>query len=111
MTRTRILTISVVALVALNLAMAAFLFVGRPGHKKPLGPKHRIVEALKLDVDQVVAYDKLIVQHQASVRTLDSLILNAKHQLYLQTVEQDSAIIDAQILRISQLTQELERTH
>lgn len=111
MTKTRILTLSVVVLILLNVMMAAFLFMGRPGHKRPDGPKHRIIKTLNLNADQVVAYDGLIDQHREVVRNLDSLILESKSQLYQQTVEQDSATIEAQVLRISSLTQELERTH
>ncbi len=111
MTKTRILTLSVVVLIILNVMMAAFLFMGRPGHKKFKGPKDRIVKTLNLNTDQVVAYDELIVQHRKAITRLDSLILDSKTQLYRQTMAQDSAIIEAQVLRISSLTQELERTH
>ena len=111
MTKTRILILSVIVLILLNVVMAAFLFIGSPGHNRPDGPKHRIIKTLNLNVDQVVAYDGLIDQHRDAVKNLDSLILDSKSQLYQQTIEQDSGIIEAQVLRISNLTQELERTH
>ncbi|MFT4680213.1 MAG: hypothetical protein ACI9FU_001233 [Granulosicoccus sp.] len=111
MTKTRILTLAVIVLVVLNLALAAFLIMGRPGPKKPPGPKHQIIKLLNLNAEQVVAYEGLIERHRESVNNLDSLILNAKQILYMQTEKQDSALIEAQILLISQLTQELERTH
>ncbi len=111
MTKIRLLTLSVIGLVVLNLVLAVFLIMGRPGHRQFEGPRHRIIEKLRFTEPQVEAYDALIEQHRNKVRELDHMLVEAKTDLYLQTIDEDPVIVNDQLARISNLTEKLEEVH
>ncbi len=91
MNKSRLLTITVVALLLLNLGTLMFLF--NSGHKEPQGhprgphgrpmPREIIIEKLHFDPDQVAEYNKLIEWHHSNIEKMEDKISMAKNELYL----------------------------
>ncbi len=111
MNKTKFLSIAVIVLVLLNLGTLAFFWMKRPPHPMQEGPKKIIVERLHFDVEQVAAYDKLIVQHQQEVKAKQQEIGAAKTVLYEQLKSDDLSRKDSLIMVIGQVHQQMEAIH
>ena len=111
MTRTRLLSIAVVALVLLNLTTLGVLFFRKPPHPehgKHGGPKAVIIERLKFDDDQVTAYEELIKDHRRKIDALDERMMELRGRLY---GAHDALPKDSLIAMIGTTQGEIERTH
>ena len=67
-------------LLVLNIILIGFMFFREPPH--PEGPRNLIIEKLKLDPDQVEAYDLLIKNHQEKIQLEEKKIMELKNILY-----------------------------
>ena len=111
MTRTRLLSIAVVALVLLNLTTLGVLILRKPPHPehgKHGGPKVVIIERLKFDADQVAAYEELIHDHRVKIDALDERMMELRSRLY---GAHNALPKDSLIAMIGETQEEIERTH
>jgi hypothetical protein len=121
MEKTKLLTITVIGLLVLNLATLGFLFISGPkGHKPthdlPEGrqiPREIIINRLHFDVNQQKDYDKIIQWHRGEIKKLDSEIREAKIELYSQLKESqlDLKVKDSLIAVINTNQKQIETTH
>ena len=81
MNKNRLLGIISIGLLVSNLALIAFIFLGRkaPAHN---GPRDIIIERLHFNEQQVAAYDKLIHIHRGSINEKQGEMFRLKNQLY-----------------------------
>ncbi len=110
MTRTRLLSIAVVALVVLNLTTLGVLFFRRPPHPhgRHEGPRAIIIERLQLDADQVKVYEGLIRDHRGKIEELDRHMLELRGRLYDAEYPLSA---DSIISLIGETQSTIERTH
>lgn len=121
MEKTKLLTITVIGLLVLNLATLGFLFISGPkGHKQPHDrpegrqiPREIIINRLHFDVNQQKDYDKIIQWHRGEIKKLDSEIREAKIELYSQLKESqlDLKVKDSLIAVINTNQKQIEITH
>ncbi len=121
MEKTKLLTITVIGLLVLNLATLGFLFISGPkGHKPPHDlpegrqiPREIIINRLHFDVNQQKDYDKIIQWHRGEIKKLDSEIREAKIELYSQLKESqlDLKVKDSLIAVINTNQKQIETTH
>ena len=121
MEKTKLLTITVIGLLVLNLATLGFLFISGPkGHKPPHDrtegrqmPREIIINRLHFDVNQQKDYDKIIQWHKGEIKRLDSEIREAKIGLYSQLKESqlDLKVKDSLIAVINTNQKQIETTH
>jgi periplasmic protein CpxP/Spy len=78
------------------------------GHRHE--PKHRIVEALNLTSDQLVAYDSLIVGHRQAIVSLENKIVSARGEWYKQIANGGMAQ-DSVAYEIALFQQQIELVH
>ena len=118
MEKTKLLTITVIGLLLLNLGTLGFLFLNGPkrNHTPREGrqePKTIIIEKLHFDAAQQKDYDKLIKWHHGEIKRLDGNIREAKNELYSQlnqaTVNTKSK--DSLISVINSCQKQVEETH
>ena len=114
MERTKLLTVLVVILIAMNLGLIATFFFG-PGPKGRDERRNRnlIIEKLHFDASQVAEYDKLILWHQSEIRKHDQRANSLKEQLYLQLLKDkpDDKAADSLIALLGENHKEIERIH
>ena len=119
MSKIKLLSISVIGLLLINIAIVCFLFFKKPPHppegmRPPMdqaGPKNIIIERLHFDKEQVVTYEKLIQAHQATVKLMDDSIRHAKHALYQTLSHESFAGKDSFLNRLSFLQKKIELLH
>ncbi len=121
MEKTKLLTITVIGLLVLNLATLGFLFISgpkghKPTHDRPEGrqiPREIIINRLHFDVNQQKDYDKIIQWHRGEIKKLDSEIREAKIELYSQLKESqlDLKVKDSLIAVINTNQKQIEITH
>jgi periplasmic protein CpxP/Spy len=118
MSKLRLLSFAVIALLVMNLALVGFLLLRKPplppGERPSIakeGPKSRIIEQLHFDADQVIQYQKLIDEHKASIKTLRDDIRGTKSQLYQTLNEADGGRNDSLIVKLGELQKNIETTH
>lgn len=118
MERTKLLTITVIGLLLLNLATLGFLFMNGPkGHRPTHGgrpePKEIIIEKLHFDANQQKEYDKLITWHRGEITRLDDAMHRAKNDLYsgLSKDRIDAQAKDSLINVINSSQKQIEETH
>jgi hypothetical protein len=121
MEKSKLVTISIIGLLLLNLATLSFLFLNGPKrHHPPFdgphgGPKPReiIIEKLHFDTNQQKEYDKIIKWHQSEIRRLDGSIRQTKNELYAQLsqVEVNVKTKDSLAGLIAGYQKQVEETH
>ncbi len=122
MEKTKLLTISVIGLLLLNLGTLGFLFMsGHRGHRPPppegMGhpprPREIIIEKLHFDVAQQKEYDKLIEWHHSEISRLDSSIRQTKNDLYAQLSEPQVNVKtkDSLAALLATYQKQIEETH
>jgi len=89
MEKSKLLTVSVIGLLLLNLATLGFLFLNGPqGHRPPpprgeqQDPRAIIIDQLHFDAAQQKEYGKIIEWHKETIRGLDDTIRQTKNELY-----------------------------
>lgn len=118
MEKTKLLTITIIGLLLLNLGTLGFLFLNGPkGHRPPVDdrpkPKEIILKRLHLDAQQQKEYDKLIEWHRGEITRLDDNIRSAKNKLYnqLSQANVDTKVKDSLITVINTNQKQIEETH
>lgn len=118
MTKERLLTWAVVALVALNLALIIGMVVSKPGpppgvgqHGKPQRPKTIIIDRLDLDEGQTVQYEALIEVHQDKIFALDDEISGIKKKLYATLNKENQPGSGALLNELASKQRVIEETH
>jgi hypothetical protein len=112
MSKVRILTITTIGLLLLNIAMVVFFFLGRPPRPDFEGPKTEIIEKLAFDNTQIEAYEKLINSHKSNIVELDEKMKVLKQELYL-LLGTDASDLERNegIQKIIELQKEVELIH
>jgi hypothetical protein len=118
MEKTKLLTITVIGLLLLNIGTLGFLlFNGTNEHRPPHGdrpePKAIIIEKLHFDTAQQKDYAKLIKWHRGEIEKLDRNIREAKNELYskLSQLETNVKAKDSLIAVINSNQKQVEETH
>ena len=111
MSKTKLLTFSVIALLLLNFGILAFLFLSGP-NKRNHEPREVIIHELHFDKNQIVDYDKLISVHKEKIKNLNDSIKNCKNELYskLKTA-QNKSVNDSLFIKIAHFQAQIEQTH
>lgn len=119
MEKSKLITISIFGLLALNLATLGFLLLSGPkGHRpSPHGdhqkPKEIIIDQLHFDAAQQKEYSKIIEWHQKTIRELDHNIRQSKNDLYalLKDAQVNGKTKDSLISVLNGYQKEIEKTH
>lgn len=126
MTKIKLLSISVLGLMAINVGIVSFLLIKKPGGplegRPPMewrggpppmheGPKKLITERLHFDKEQMVAFEKLVEAHQDLVKPLKDSIRIAKNNLYQSLQSKTFAGKDSLVNRLGALQKEIELVH
>ncbi len=117
MDKTKLLTITIIGLLLLNLGTLGFLFLNgkghRPQHEGRPEPKEIIIEKLHFDANQQKEYGNLITWHRGEITKLDDNIRGAKSELYNQLSQDDLDIKakDSLIAVINSNQKQIEETH
>jgi hypothetical protein len=118
MERTKLLTITVIGLLLLNLVTLGFLFLNGPKpsrmpHEGRPQPKEIIIEKLHFDAVQQEAYEKLIHWHRGEINKLDDSIRQTKNELYAVLSEETINIKtkDSLLLLLNSYQKQIEATH
>ena len=114
MSKTKVLTIAVFALLLTNLGVLGFFFFSRehkPNERKM--PREIIIEKLHFDENQIEKYDNVIKIHQKNIRSIDDSIRNTRNELYqlLNSETIDSHKRDSLYLKFSSFQKQIEDTH
>lgn len=118
MERTKLLTISIIGLLLLNIATLGFLFFngfkpeGMP-HEGRRQPKAIIIEKLHFDANQQKEYEKLIRWHRGAIDQLDDSIRQTKNKLYSGLSESsiNTKTKDSLIALLNAYQKQVEETH
>ena len=118
MEKTKLLTITVIGLLLLNIGTLGFLFFNGPNeHRPPHGgrpePKAIIKEKLHFDDKQQKEYAELIKWHRGEIKKLDSNIRQTKNELYsqLNQTEVNLKTKDSLITLLNSYQNQVEETH
>lgn len=118
MERTKLLTITIIGLLLINLATLVFVFLNgpKPGgmpHEERHQPKAIIIDKLHFDTNQQKEYEKLILWHRGKIDELDSAIRETKNELYSILGEEkiDNNAKTRLITRLNQYQKQVEETH
>lgn len=118
MERTKLLTITIIGLLLINLATLGFLFLNgpKPGgmpHEGSRQPKEIIIEKLHFDANQQKEYEKLILWHRGKIDQLDDSIRQTKNTLYSGLSESDinTKTKDSLITLLNAYQKQVEETH
>jgi protein CpxP len=112
MKRETFLIVVIVALLLSNILLIGFLVVRPKPMHGPDGPKHKIIEKLNFDADQIGAYEELISVHRKEIENLNNDILEDKKTLYSYLNQDNKASnVDSLITAISLLQSQVEKTH
>ncbi|MGA9639033.1 Spy/CpxP family protein refolding chaperone [Flavobacterium sp.] len=86
MNKIKVLTISVIALVILNLTMIVFFMIIKPKEFRDRrnGPRKMIIEKLHFDTKQQAEFEILVENNIDKVKTFDKQIQQTKENLYTQ---------------------------
>ena len=118
MKRTKLLTITIIGLLLINLATLGFVFLngpkpgGMPHEGRPL-PKDIIIDKLHFDANQQKEYEKLIRWHRGKIDQLDDSIRQTKNTLYSGLTESDTntKTKDSLIALLNTYQKQVEETH
>ena len=116
MDRTKLLTISVIGLLLLNLATISFLLIGpQKDHRRPEDrkPKEVIIDKLHFDTEQIKKFDAIIKLHKSKVEIFEKDIRKNKNQLYVLLLDKEINIHkkDSILQIISNNLNQIENLH
>ena len=109
MSKTKLLTILLAAMVILNVVMIGALIRPKPGHSAD--PQKMIIEKLDLDQKQIELYQVLITAHQAGVRLKMDEMKAAKNALFMSLTDADDSEKTRLIDEIASIQKEIENIH
>ena len=110
LTKTNFWRTAALALLLLNVGLMVF-FVARPHPGRGEGPQKIIVDRLHFDAQQTAAYEQLIQQHRADIRSKRQAMQEAKQQLYGILQGSNFSKKDSLARRVGQLQVEIETIH
>ncbi|MBK9249042.1 MAG: periplasmic heavy metal sensor [Ignavibacteria bacterium] len=113
MNKMKLLAGSTIVLLIVNLALVGFIFLGKPPRPgDPDARKRIIIEKLGFDDAQVQEYERIIVEHRASMRDNNQKMRQLKNELYT-TLNNGApgSVKDSLILAISHEQISIENTH
>lgn len=91
MKKTKLLTITIIGLLLLNLTTLGFLIISGPkGHRPPplfeenTNPRELIIDKLHFNANQQKEYDIIIKCHRDKIKSIDNNISQTKNELYAQ---------------------------
>lgn len=119
MNKIKLLTISVIGLLFLNIGIICFLIFSKPTFENKdrrnenRKPKEFIVARLHFDANQIKQYDQIITFHRKKIDSLDSNIKGLKSELYskLQGNSINTKVNDSLINLIVINQKSVEETH
>lgn len=113
MKKNKLLILSVIVLITINLVLVAFILFRAPHHPKHGGPRNIIIERLQFDNNQIDQYDVFIKKHRSDITSIEEQILTNKNQLYslLQEEKVDTLKRDSLIALISELHIQIENVN
>lgn len=117
MTKNRLLSITVIALILLNLVVLGFHFVkkgqhpGMPPHHRNGGPKNIIIKRLQLNETQIEAYEDLIHIHISQIREKEYELMEVKQHIYDLLLHNNSEEEDELYAELGRLSAEIEQIH
>ena len=120
MNKTKLLTLSVILLIALNFGILGFIVFSKPEaqtfemqHFSKSGPKEVIIRELNFDEEQKISYQKLIDAHRFQISTIEYKIRNSKDELYLllKDEKEDASSKTALIDSLAYFQKQIEVTH
>ncbi len=118
MSKIKLLTIAVVALILMNFGLLTFLIVNRPGHsprggRGPIenGPKGMIIKKLDLNNEQISEYEKMIERHQVTIMALNDEVRNTKTSLFATLATDTPMSADSLINRLGTIQAQIEKVH
>jgi periplasmic protein CpxP/Spy len=111
MSKTKFLTIAVIALMVLNLGLIVALILGSPPMRRPhdKDPKEIIIEKLKLNKEQISQYEKLIEKHREQIKEKEEALMSAKNSLFLLLQAKDYNQRDSLVNQIGMIQAEIEQ--
>ncbi|MBK9481916.1 MAG: hypothetical protein IPO02_08050 [Bacteroidetes bacterium] len=115
MSKLTFLKIFSITMLLLNIVLIGMMLRSEKGNfrQKNKGPRDEIIKKLHLDNEQVVAYDKLIIDHRTKIEDAQQQIKKLKNGLYEQ-LKNDSMIdrnADSMISEINQVQKNIEYIH
>tara|TARA_R110001592_G_scaffold357763_1_gene661506 strand:+ start:840 stop:1304 length:465 start_codon:yes stop_codon:yes gene_type:complete len=115
MNKNKLLIISVVVLVVLNITLIVVLTLGhspRPPHMQGhQNPKEIIIERLHFDATQVEAYNEIIAKHREQIGNKEHEMRIAKEALYHSLSSDNQDEKDELIAKINILQKDFEEIH
>ena len=116
MSKTKVLSILVGALIIINAVVLAWVVFGnkqkhRPNGKRHFEPKQIIIERLNFSEDQVLLYESTIIEHRETVRKLEEQIKSTKNELYSSLSADSATNKDHLMTELSQLLIQMENVH
>ncbi|MEO8516238.1 MAG: hypothetical protein ABI426_05810, partial [Flavobacterium sp.] len=117
MGKIKLLTISVITLLILNIITLFFcIFSVGVGSQRDMHrpkPDQIIIEKLNFDENQQKEYRELIHWHRSKINAFDAQVHKTKQELYLQLLKSnvDAKIEDSLINSLSNLQKQIEVTH
>lgn len=122
MEKTKLLTITIIGLLLVNIATLGFLLTsGAKGHKTQHDsppnerpePKEIIIAKLHLDTNQQKEYEKLIEWHRGEIRNLETTIQEAKKTLYGELTQPEANVKtkDSLVSLLGNCQIQIEATH
>jgi protein CpxP len=119
MEKSKLLTLSVIGLLVINMATLGFLFLNGPrGNRPPHDDEHQkpreiIIDKLHFDANQQKEYDQIIKVNQDEVRRLDTNIRETKQALYTQLSkpEINTKTKDSLTACLTEYQKQIEETH
>lgn len=104
--------ISIVVLIALNLALLGFIYFKKPPHPNQDGPRKLIIEKLNFDDNQIKEYDKLIEWHKHEIQIANDNILVIKNKIYSLVLENEPYTLKDSLLgELGKLQSRIENIH
>lgn len=115
MTKSRVLIISIIVLVLLNIGLIAVLMLGhapRPHHENgPKKPKFIVIEKLHFDENQINKYEVLIDEHRSIIKEKEVEMRAAKHALFDLLKSDNQEGKNERIAKINIIQKDIEEIH
>lgn len=117
MNKIKVLSISVVVLMLMNIGILLFFTLNKPPHPPHGGlqmgphPKDIIIKELNLDESQIEAFDDLILEHRTAIQEAEEMIHLTRNKLFETLTKEDQSIKDSLVLQIGNQQMEIEKIH
>ncbi len=112
MSKIKILSIAVIALIIINISTLVFFISKAPMRPKFKAPKEIVIHNLHFNKSQIKAYNELIKNHSNKINKLDHKIEMDKKELYKMLTEPASIKKNDSIMQLIALHKvEIEKAH